>query len=53
MKTGRTGRAVIRVFAIATILAAILLVAAAPGAMAADKEDAQGIVDKSRVTLSG
>ena len=52
MKSGRTGRAGIRAFAFATILAAILLVAAAPGAMAADKEDAQGIVDKSRVTLS-
>jgi lipid-binding SYLF domain-containing protein len=31
----------------------MLLVAAAPGAMAADQEDAQGIVDKARVTLSG
>jgi len=30
----------------------MLLVAAAPGAMAADKEDAQGIVDTSRVALS-
>ena len=52
MKSGRTSRTGIRGFAFATILAAILLVAAAPGAMAADKEDAQGIVDKSRVTLS-
>jgi len=52
MKLVRTGRAGIRVVAFATILAAILLVAATPGAMAADKEDAQGIVDKSRVTLS-
>ena len=51
MKLVRTGRAGIRVVAFATILAAILLVAATPGAMAADKEDAQGIVDKSRVTL--
>jgi lipid-binding SYLF domain-containing protein len=52
MKSGRAGRAGIRIVAFATILAAILLIAAAPGAMAADKEDAQGIVDKSRVTLS-
>jgi lipid-binding SYLF domain-containing protein len=29
----------------------MLLVAAVPGAMAADEEDAQGIVDKARVTL--
>jgi len=36
---------------IATILAGMLLVVAAPGAMAAGEEDAQGIVDKSRVTL--
>jgi len=33
------------------ILAAIFLVAAIPRAMAADMEDAQGIVDKARVTL--
>lgn len=53
MKSGRIGGAGIRVFAFATILAAMLLVAAAPGAMAADKkEDAQGIVDKARATLS-
>jgi lipid-binding SYLF domain-containing protein len=52
MKSGRTGSAGIRVVAFATILAAMLLIAAAPGAMAADKEDAQGIVDKARVTLS-
>jgi lipid-binding SYLF domain-containing protein len=52
MKFWQAGRAGIRVFAFATILAAMLLVAAAPGAMAADEEDAQGIVDKSRVTLS-
>jgi len=51
MKSGRAGRIGIRVFAFATILAAIFLVAATPGAMAADKEDAQGIVDKARVTL--
>lgn len=49
--TGWTGRAGIRGVAFATILAAILLVAAAPVAMAADQEDAQGIVDKARVTL--
>lgn len=53
MELVRTGRAGIRGFAFATILAAILLVAAAPGAMAADKEDAQGIVDNARVTLGG
>ncbi len=47
-----TDRIGIRVVAIATILAAMLLIVAAPGAMAADMEDAQGIVDKSRVTLS-
>ena len=52
MKFWRVGRAGIRVFAFATILAAMLLVATAPRAMAADQEDAQGIVDKARVTLS-
>jgi len=52
MKPNRTGRVGIRVVAFATILAGMLLVAAAPGAMAADKEDAQGIVDTSRVALS-
>ena len=46
-------RAGIRVVAFATIIAAILIIAAAPGAIAAGEEDAQGIVDKSRVTLSG
>jgi len=46
----RTG---FRVFTLAAILAAIFSVAAAPGAMAADEEDAQGIVDKARVTFSG
>src|SRR5512139_243615 len=53
MITRRTGRATILVFVFATILAGMLLVTAAPGAMAADEEDAQGIVDKARVTLSG
>ena len=53
MKFVRTGRAGIRVVAFATILAAILLVAATPGAMAGDKEDAQGIVDKARITFGG
>jgi SH3 domain-containing YSC84-like protein 1 len=48
----RTGRARIWMLAFVTVLAAMLLIAPAPGAMAADKEDAQGIVDKSRVTLS-
>ena len=52
MESGRAGRIGIRVFAFATILAAIFLVAATPRAMAADMEDAQGIVDKARVTLS-
>jgi len=42
MEKKRAGRAGIRVFAAATILAAMLLVAAAPGAMAAGEEDAQG-----------
>ena len=51
MKQIQTGRAGIRVFAFATILAAMLLIVAAPGAMAADKEDAQGIVDKARVAF--
>jgi len=51
MEKKRTGSVGIRVFAYATILAAMLLVAAAPGAMAADEEDAQGIVDKARVTF--
>jgi len=51
MKQDRTGRVGVRVFAFATILAAMLLVSAAPGAMAADEEDAQGIVDKARVSL--
>jgi lipid-binding SYLF domain-containing protein len=52
MKQVWTDRIGIRVVAIATILAAMFLVAATPGVMAADMEDAQGIVDKSRVTLS-
>lgn len=51
MKQDRTGIAWIRMFAFATILAGTLLVAAAPGVMAADEEDAQGIVDKARVTF--
>ena len=51
MKQSQTGRSGIRVFAFATILSAMLLIVAAPGAMAADKEDAQGIVDKARVTF--
>jgi len=53
MKQIQTGRVGIGVFAFATILAAMLLVSAVPRAMAADEEDAQGIVDKARVTLSG
>ena len=51
MKPIQAGRAGIQVFAFATILAAMLLIFAAPGAMAGDKEDAQGIVDKARVTF--
>ena len=53
MEKRRAGRVGIRVFAAATILAAMLLVAAAPGAMAAGEEDAQGIVDKARVAFGG
>ena len=53
MKFVRTGRAGIRAVAFATILAAILLVAATPCAMAGDKEDAQGIVDNARITFGG
>ncbi len=51
MEKKRTGRAGNRVFAFVAILAAMLLVAAAPGAMAAGEEDAQGIVDKARVAF--
>jgi lipid-binding SYLF domain-containing protein len=50
MRQARAGRVGIRL--LATVLAAMLIVAAAPGAMAANEEDAQGIVDKARVTLS-
>ena len=53
MKLVQTGRSGIRVVAFAMLLAAILLVAATPGAMAGDKEDAQGIVDKARITFAG
>ena len=53
MEKKRAGRAGIRVFAAATILAAMLLVAAAPGTMAAGEEDAQGIVDIARVAFGG
>lgn len=53
MNRGRKGRVGIGVFAIATILATILLVAVVPGAMAAGEEDAQGIVDNARVTFGG
>jgi lipid-binding SYLF domain-containing protein len=52
MEKKRTGRVGIRVLAFATVLAAMLLVSAAPGARAADEEDAQGIVDKARITVS-
>lgn len=46
--TGSVGK---RVFVFAAILAAVLLFAPAPGAMAAGEEDAQGIVDKARVAF--
>jgi lipid-binding SYLF domain-containing protein len=52
MKQVRTSRFGIRSGAIAAVIAALLLGAAAPGVMAADEEDAQGIVDKARVTLT-
>ena len=51
MEKRHTGRDWIRMFAFATILAGMLLIAAAPAAMAADEEDTQGIVDKARVTF--
>jgi lipid-binding SYLF domain-containing protein len=53
MKQVRTSRFGIRSGAIAAVIAALLLGAAAPDVMAADEEDAQGIVDKARVTLTG
>lgn len=53
MRQGRMERVGIWIFALVTILSAMLLVAAVPGAMAADEEDAQGTVDKARITLSG
>jgi SH3 domain-containing YSC84-like protein 1 len=51
MEKKRTGRAGVRVQAFATALMMLLLVATVPGAMAAGEEDAQGIVDKARVTF--
>jgi lipid-binding SYLF domain-containing protein len=51
MRQVGTGRTMLRSCACATILAALLLGATASGALAADKEEAQGIVDKARVTL--
>jgi len=51
MEKKRTGIVGIRMVAFGTILAAMLLVAVATGAMAAGEEDAQGIVDKARVTF--
>lgn len=53
MEPVRTGRGVLRGFAFAAIIATLLIGVAAPRAMAADVEDAQGIVDNARVTLSG
>ncbi|MGE5248448.1 MAG: lipid-binding SYLF domain-containing protein [Verrucomicrobiota bacterium] len=51
MRRVRTKAVGIGAFAFTLILTAILLAGAAPGAMAADKDDAQGIVDQARVTL--
>ena len=54
MEQVRTGRFGMWSFARVAIVAALLLGVAAPGVMAADKdkeEDAQGLVDKARVTL--
>jgi lipid-binding SYLF domain-containing protein len=51
MNQVRTGRFGIRSCAFTAIVAALLLCVAAPGVMAKDEEDAQGIVDKARVTL--
>lgn len=42
---------IVRSFGLSAIIATLFLAAAAPGAMAADLEDAQGIVDKARITL--
>jgi lipid-binding SYLF domain-containing protein len=53
MEQERTWSVGFRAFAVATILAAMFLAVAAPIATAADEEDAQGIVDKARVTFSG
>jgi len=53
MEKQRTGGVGIRAFAFVTILAAMVLVAPSPGAMAASKEDAQGIVDNARVAFGG
>ena len=44
-------RKFIRSCTLATIIAAVLLGATAPGAMAKDEEDGQAIVDKARITL--
>jgi lipid-binding SYLF domain-containing protein len=51
MKRARRENSCIGAVAGALIFAAVLVLVAAPGAMAADKEDAQGIVDNARVTL--
>src|SRR5512139_1234544 len=41
-----------RSFAVATLIAAVILGATAPVAVAKDEEDGQAIVDKARITLS-
>ena len=51
MNQVRTGWVGIRSCAFATLIAALLLGVTAPGATAADQEDAQGTVDKARITL--
>jgi lipid-binding SYLF domain-containing protein len=53
MEERRTGKGRIRGFAFVTIVASMFLVASATGGMAANKEDAQGIVDNARVTFGG
>jgi SH3 domain-containing YSC84-like protein 1 len=53
MKEKRMGRGGILGFAFVTIVASMILVVASSGAIAANKEDAQGIVDNARVTFGG
>jgi lipid-binding SYLF domain-containing protein len=51
MRGTRTGVFFARAIGAATILAIVLAFVAVPTGMAADKEDAQGIVDKANVTV--